>query len=779
MSESTQRKIEQAVQKADPGIFGQVDNRSAVNAIMTAAALWKKPTTQQDWLECGYVFKWKSRELAILNSIQIPENLVNEIRSAREAVTTETKTKTTTLKDLFVARNASNDQVWNYALSSIKEGNKFRYINDQINKAVIKDIEGHKIEGGILGGVGNILMPNTNLKKAMDNIAKQYGQNVADTIQNTVLPKLASQIEIAHILCQGNINQAEKLGTNLSTIIGPRSASDIVNYWKTVPDFRNYASQKITSGLASLTLSSLSGLLTGTLYGGMIKIPGVTVQRMPTFSQDALANAISSGQKTASDYLQVPLNESGSFVSRAIRSQENLDERTKETAKEISIQLANGLVINVGGLIDKLNQSENRFRNFFDKVTLGLIDDERWLEKKLIEYGTLMQKTTMLTPSEVNRAYQLHGDLAEMLQRWSNREAKRTGKRAFNAAVSLQALSDTKTTTRLTSSSEAISRGARFESFLTNNIQNLEKMAPNKPEYRATYDAMMAYKHHTSYDGKSGAELAQHIWDSPNLKGAVSMFKAYTHGGKISIWEYENIYRALPAQTMVSPENDKYAGDITTLLGNGEAVSNYLATHTNRKNGQNIAARYSTVLQTIWWKYEFTVYPQDIIDNAKQGTKVDHFIGQNTGTSTTELKNDAKDIGPAHVFQVPAIIDGMEGLLTIWVKANCTNLVIGNFSQSRNPNNSEALISLRAPLLYALNRDGWQTKQECKEQDTQKVSNDTKKHTPPEAQPKSYDSRTGNDFWNWALDWQQSSSEATGSGHVPWAAPTSNNPARQ
>lgn len=50
---------------------------------------------------------------------------------------------------------------------------------------------------------------------------------------------------------------------------------------------------------------------------------------------------------------------------------------------------------------------------------------------------------------------------------------------------------------------------------------------------------------------------------------------------------------------MVSPENDKYAGDITTLLGNGEAVSNYLATHTNRKNGQNIAARYSTVLQTI------------------------------------------------------------------------------------------------------------------------------------------------------------------------------------
>ena len=720
---SAASQIEQAIKKVDPGMFGEVDNRSAKSAIIKALSGNTTPRTADDWKNLGYSPSGRNgldnEELRRLNSAMATcEGLRENLQKAKTAIKNDTQTKTFSLSKLFTSRKAvNNEAVWQQALTSIGEGNKFRYINDQIAKAVIKDLEGPIVEGGLIGGAYSIIKPNTHLAQAIDNIATKYWQPEADRIRDIVLPKLASQLEIAHILASEDISQAEKLGTHFASIFGARSSKYMVNYWRTNSDFRKYAHNKIKRGLIDVWLATLGAVMSGTIYGGMIKIPWITIQRKWTFTQDALASAMSDGKKNATDYLQTPLNDSGSFISRTLRAQQAPNEGTKNTAKQISIQLANGIVVNVGGLIDKLNQSENRFRNFFDKLTLGLTDDEKWLEKKLVEYGTLMQKTTVLTSAEVERAYKLHWDIASMLQTWADREERRTGKRKFNADVSLQALSDTKQATQLTASAESLSRWAKFETFLNKNKNRLEKMAPNKPEYIKTYNALLAYKKWDTYDGKNGIELAQYIWDSPDIPGAQTMFKAYNYGPGGAVASYEKQYRNQPAQTLISTEKDKYGGDISSILHDGNAVSDYLATHTNKKNNQNIAARYATVLETLWGKYEFSVLSTDIIECAKKGKYNTNFVGQNTGMSTRQIKEGGAQWYPALVFQVPATIDGMTGWLEVWVKGDCANLVIGKFSQTRNTGNSEALISLRAPLLYSIRRASGEGKQEAKTKD--------------------------------------------------------------
>lgn len=46
----------------------------------------------------------------------------------------------------------------------------------------------------------------------------------------------------------------------------------------------------------------------------------------------------------------------------------------------------------------------------------------------------------------------------------------------------------------------------------------------------------------------------------------------------------------------------------------------------------------------------------------------------------------------------------MRGYLTIGVKPNCANLIIGEFSSDYNPANPDANILLRLPLLWSVRR---------------------------------------------------------------------------
>lgn len=53
---------------------------------------------------------------------------------------------------------------------------------------------------------------------------------------------------------------------------------------------------------------------------------------------------------------------------------------------------------------------------------------------------------------------------------------------------------------------------------------------------------------------------------------------------------------------------------------------------------------------------------------------------------------------------MPATIDGIRGILTIGIKPDCANLVIGEFSSNYNANNPDANILLRVPLLWSIKR---------------------------------------------------------------------------
>ena len=73
----------------------------------------------------------------------------------------------------------------------------------------------------------------------------------------------------------------------------------------------------------------------------------------------------------------------------------------------------------------------------------------------------------------------------------------------------------------------------------------------------------------------------------------------------------------------------------------------------------NLAVGYATKLSTLS-NGKLQVTPEAIIQHiAKNGEYVPNFYGQNTGISTSQLKNGVSSSFPAMVARVPAIIDGI------------------------------------------------------------------------------------------------------------------------
>ena len=100
------------------------------------------------------------------------------------------------------------------------------------------------------------------------------------------------------------------------------------------------------------------------------------------------------------------------------------------------------------------------------------------------------------------------------------------------------------------------------------------------------------------------------------------------------------------------------------------------------------------------------IAPGAILTALRNGRYNPNFSGQNTGVSTSSLREGYNYVNkPALECRVPATIDGIRGYLTIGVKPDCTNLVIGEFqTEDYNTNNPDANILLRIPLLWAIKK---------------------------------------------------------------------------
>lgn len=155
----------------------------------------------------------------------------------------------------------------------------------------------------------------------------------------------------------------------------------------------------------------------------------------------------------------------------------------------------------------------------------------------------------------------------------------------------------------------------------------------------------------------------------------------------------------------ISTVGSKWAGNIEKIIQDPEAVQDYVTSHKNKANGLAIAYGYASKVDQLT-NGRLIIDPGDILNAIGNGRYNPNFSGQNTGVSTSALSEKYNYTNkPALECHVPATIDGIRGTLTIGVKPDCANLVIGGFRpEDYNPNNPDANIMLRVPLLYTVKK---------------------------------------------------------------------------
>lgn len=97
----------------------------------------------------------------------------------------------------------------------------------------------------------------------------------------------------------------------------------------------------------------------------MMKTP-LKIQSVPTPSKDIVAMALYGGDANARDIMQGSIYEIQSYIERGLKS----GKVNQEKAAQIQSAIGEGLVIDSRRLEQDLNQAENSFRNFIDKIPL-------------------------------------------------------------------------------------------------------------------------------------------------------------------------------------------------------------------------------------------------------------------------------------------------------------------------------------------------------------------------------------------------------------------------
>lgn len=97
----------------------------------------------------------------------------------------------------------------------------------------------------------------------------------------------------------------------------------------------------------------------------MMKTP-FKIQTVPTPSKDIVAMALYGKDASARDIMRGFTDEIQSYIERGLKS----GKVNQEKAAQIQTALGEGLVIDSRRLEHDLNQAENSFRNFIDKIPL-------------------------------------------------------------------------------------------------------------------------------------------------------------------------------------------------------------------------------------------------------------------------------------------------------------------------------------------------------------------------------------------------------------------------
>lgn len=138
---------------------------------------------------------------------EINRSLGEQIRNERAAIFETTKKETGKIRTLFQTRQKlSDEQVEGRAISQVELANQFKYINTELNKAFTKDLQGHFIEGGLLGMLNN---PNTALRKAVDKISQKYPAMSGEIMR--ALREISGNAETAQAILNQDKNQGRKV----------------------------------------------------------------------------------------------------------------------------------------------------------------------------------------------------------------------------------------------------------------------------------------------------------------------------------------------------------------------------------------------------------------------------------------------------------------------------------------------------------------------------------------------------------------------------------------
>lgn len=174
-----QKIVEDRVSQLDSG--NKLRDYTAAQAIINAKKMNVPAITIENYDSLGYKERIGKPDADKINQLN---QVYQRIKAEWSQIQNQTKMDLGRVKSLFETRKKlTNQEVENSAISKLETANEFKFINTELNKAFTKDLQGHFIEGGLLGMLNN---PNTALTKAIKNIGKKYGTDMAEEVKRSL-----------------------------------------------------------------------------------------------------------------------------------------------------------------------------------------------------------------------------------------------------------------------------------------------------------------------------------------------------------------------------------------------------------------------------------------------------------------------------------------------------------------------------------------------------------------------------------------------------------------